>query len=324
MLKPIVYITITTPKGDQSLEFDFVNEVQLVRSRKNLTATCTIKFPRKLMVLNGDINVLLKRGSRVVVKMGYGKELITEFIGYIAKVGAKMPIEISCEDEMWHLKQNTNSKAWKNTTLKEVIKYVYHGPAIVTDSNLGGFVIKKQSTAQVFELLKSKHGVRCYFNSEGVLIAEVIRNVKVVKNGNVGLNRVKYDFNVNVIDNDLEYVINDNIRIKVNGISKLPTGKIIEFSVGDEDGKVIPLNFRNISKEELEENVKKEFEHQRKNGYTKSFKTFGAPYVEPGYVAIMEDQKYKERSGDYLIEAVTVTFGTAGFRRQITLEKRLA
>lgn len=317
MLNPICNITFTDEQGVNYLEFPFVNNIEIEKSRKNLTTTCKIVLPRKLKVLNGDINTILKRGSKVQVKLGYDPELRTEFTGYIARLGAKTPLEIFCEDEMWHLKQNTFTKAYKKVKLKELISYVYKGAVRVADLELGGFVIKDQSTAQVLDALK-KFGLQCYFDTDGVLVADFSGSTAKKPT------EVLYDFHQNIIDDDLEYRRKEDIRIRVRGISKLPTGKKIEVYYGDTDGDIHTLNYINLDKEALQKIIKKEIEKLKQDGFKNGFQTFGLPYAEPGNIAILNDPDYPEKNGSYLIEAVTTTFGIEGFRRKIMLERKLA
>jgi hypothetical protein len=317
MDNPVINIVITDPENTKFVEFNFANEVEIQRSRKILTSTCKIKFPRNMILLKGDINTIMKRGSRVVVKLGYGDQLRTEFTGYIARVSAKIPFEISCEDEMWALKQNSFSKAWKQVKLIDVITYVYPGKTRVAELSLGSFVIKKQSTAKTLESLK-KYPLQCYFDTEGVLVADFASSTKTEPI------RVGYDFNQNMIENSLEYVTTEDLRIKVHGISKLPNGKTIEIQVGDADGEERTLNYFDMNEKDLKKTVQEEFSQLKQNGYKNSFKTFGIPYAEPGYIAVMFDAEYPERNGSYLIEAVTTSCGVGGFRRQITLERKLA
>jgi len=317
MLNPTVKIVFTDLITSKSLEFDFANEIEIKKSRSVLTNTCTIKFPRKMVVLDGDINTILKRGSRVTVMLGYGTDMHLEFTGYIARIGAKMPLEISCEDEMWKLKQNSFSKAWKKVSLEEVVKYVYPGEARIKDIDLGSFVIKKQSTALVFDKLKG-YGVQCFFDSEGVLVAEFTSAARKEPN------RVNYDFNKNVIENNLEFVTPDDLKVMVKGISKLPDGKKIEEEFGDKDGAIRSMNHVNMDRKALKEVVEEDYKKLKKGGYKKNFKTFGIPYAEPGDIAIMHDKKYPERQGSYLIGEVHISSGTSGYRRDITLETKLA
>lgn len=315
MFNLISHITFTN--GDQYLEFPFVNTVEIEKSRKNLTSTCKITMPRKIKVLNGDINEFFKRGTKVVVKLGYEPDLITEFTGYIARVGAKVPVEIHCEDEMWNLKQNSITKSYKKVSLKQLIGDIYTGPTRLADLNLGGFVIKDQSTAQVLEALK-KFAMQAFFDTDGVLVVDFAGSTKN------RVDEVRYDFNTNIIDNDLEYTRKDDIRIRCKGISKLPTGKKIEFYWGDKDGDLRTLNYVNLDQKDLEKIVKKEIDKLKKDGFKNGFTTFGAPYCEPGYAAILTDAEYPERNGSYLVEAVTTSFGVDGFRRKVMLERKLA
>lgn len=273
MLRPVLSITFKD-HDDYYLEIDSVNSVEIERSRKNLTTTCKISLPRKLKVFNSkdgvyvDINTFIKRGTRVEVKLGYHPIFKNEFTGYVARVNAKIPFDIFCEDEMWNLKQNTFTKAWAKVGLKELIAFVYPGKARLADLQLGGFVIKDQSTAQVLDALK-KFGLQCYFDIDGVLVADFagatnLRPVEVV-----------YDFHKNIIDNDLEYTRKEDIRIRCKGISKLPTGKKLEFFYGDKDGDLRTLNYINLDQEDLEKIVKKEIDKLKQDGFKNGFTTFG-------------------------------------------------
>jgi len=317
MLKPNVLISFTDPTGKTIVDFDFVHNCVIEKSRKTLTNKCTITLPRKIKAINGDINEFFKSGSKVEVKFGYGDELRTEFTGYVSKRGAKIPIDIYCEDEMWKLKQNSFTRSWKKVKLKELVSYIYPGTARVADLELGGFTIKSQSTAQVLDALK-KFSLQCYFDSDGVLVVDFA--------GSLTGKRIEvvYDFNMNVIDTNLDYNRKEDIRIRVKGISKQPNGKNFEVFFGDQDGDERTLNFVNIDKTQLTKIVQKELDKLKQDGYRNDFETFGLPYAEPGYVAIMIDSEYPERDGSYLIESVVTSNGVNGFRRKITLERKVA
>jgi len=59
------------------------------------------------------------------------------------------------------------------------------------------------------------------------------------------------------------------------------------------------------------------------DGYEGKIKTFGIPYCEPGYRAILEDKKYPGRNGNYLIESVEITYGMTGYRRIVGIGAKL-
>ena len=51
------------------------------------------------------------------------------------------------------------------------------------------------------------------------------------------------------------------------------------------------------------------------NGYSGKITAFLQPFAEHGYKAVLEDDRFPERSGNYMIESVQVQFGTQGARR---------
>lgn len=303
----------------KTIEFDFVNEVEINKSRKNLTNTCTIKLPRKIKILEGgNINDVFKRGAKVTVQLGYEPEYRTEFVGYISKIDAQIPFTVFCEDEMWNLKQNNISKAFPaGTSLKQLIQGIYPGKSRTADLTIGAFNIKHQTTAQVLESLK-KFRLRSYFESDGALVVDFASSLKA------GKNEVIYDFSQNVIDNGLVFSSRDDVKIRVKGISKQHDGTVYEFFAGDVDGDMRTLNYVYLSRKDLEKIVTEELNQLKQDGLKNDITTFGKPYIEPGDVAILIDSEYSERNGSYLVDEVVTTFGVGGFRRKITIERKLA
>jgi len=311
------HIAITDPTGTNFIEFNFVNEVEIDRSRRKLTTTATVKVARKLKILNGDINDIIKRGSKIIVQLGYDDNYTEEFTGYVTGLGAKIPLEIKCEDSMWTLKQNSFSKAWKNVKVAEIIDYIYKGAAQVVDLKIGGLIVKQQSTAQILDDLK-KFGLQCYFD-EGILIVDFAGAVH-----NKG-KEVNFDFVKNVVANDnLEYKLKDDARIKVRATSKLATGKKIELVLGDNDGEEHTLHYVNMDKDQLQKIATAELDKLKYNGFKGSFKAFGLPTIKPGDIAVLNDPDYPEHNGAYLVEAVKTTYGMDGYRHEITPERKVA
>lgn len=316
-------IKITDADGLLYLDFDFVNEIEIAKSRKTLTDTAKVTIARKLSVFRNDTNgvpvdikQIIKEGSKIEISLGYDGDLRTEFTGYIARVGAKVPLVIECEDQMWQLKQNSFTKAWKKVSLSEVISFIYDGPVKVANIELGGLVIKQQSTAQVLEALK-KFGMQSYFEN-GILIVDFAGSFTGIRT------EVFYDFQKNIIDNDLVYARKEDIKIKVRAVSKFHNGKKVELVVGDPTGEEHTLHYVNVDKKDLEKIVKAEIDKLKYNGYKNGFTSFGLPYSEPGNIAVLSDPEYPEHDGAYLIEAVNTTFGMNGFRRKVSLERKLA
>lgn len=135
MLLPQRKITFTRKNGD-IIEYDYVCEIDILRSYQVLTDTAKIVIPRKLVYDSGEpltqanrsllntetisypapnntvetdyvvgADAIFARGDKVKIELGYYPNLVKRFEGYISKVSTTLPIEIHCEDNMWLLKQ---------------------------------------------------------------------------------------------------------------------------------------------------------------------------------------------------------------------------
>ena len=122
------------PNRSESFLFNYVNEVEINSSWKNLSDTAKIKLPRKTYfetqnnqttTWGGDststttqlyanqqsgLPPVLARGDKVTIWLGYwskeqGQSLPIAFEGYITGINPKIPLEIDCEDSMFILNQ---------------------------------------------------------------------------------------------------------------------------------------------------------------------------------------------------------------------------
>jgi hypothetical protein len=136
MLRLLSEITITQqpstdyPSRNKVFILNFCNDIEINSTWQNLTDTCKIIIPKKVLVVDDKGNKvnwfgqntigsnatppLILRGDKILVKLGYNYstptnpeviELNTEFDGYVSEVNPKMPITLMCEDKMWILKQ---------------------------------------------------------------------------------------------------------------------------------------------------------------------------------------------------------------------------
>ena len=319
-------ISIVEPTGQFFVENIPFIEVVINKSRKTLTNTAKFTLPRNIGALEAgkrvDINSMLQRGSQVKMQIGYDGNLLTEFTGYLSSLGADMPVEVFCQDEMWKLKQNSFTKNWgKATKIADIVGDIYTGKAAVVDLSIGGLLVVKQSTAQILEGLK-KFGLQCYFapdvDGNNTLYVDFAGAIHPVNK------EVIYGIYQNVIKTELTYKRKEDSLIQVVGVSKLPNGKKIQITVGDNGGEIHTLHYSNMDADQLQKVVNAEIDKLKYNGYKGTFTTWGVPYIEPGYSAYMQDDLYPERDGIYLVETVKTTFGIKGFRREIELERKLA
>lgn len=134
MLLPQRKITFTrVPEGD-IIEYTYVADLTIEKSRANLTDTAKIVIPRKLTYKSGEplspsnqslqdnisypangdteqqtyvvgADAIFKRGDKVKIELGFYPNLVNRFEGYISHVSSSLPIEIKCENKMWLMKQ---------------------------------------------------------------------------------------------------------------------------------------------------------------------------------------------------------------------------
>jgi hypothetical protein len=320
MLKVTREIIITHPITGDNITM-VTPTVEINSSRTSLTDTAKIKAPRRMQLFheNGkpaDITEVLQRGSKVEIYVGYNDQNTKRFTGYVTGIDARVPLTITCQDEMWKLKQNSFTASFtKNTKVDDIVKMVYTGERKVVDLTIGGWVIKRQNTAQVLEGLK-KFGLQCYF-MDGVLMVDFAGAL------HGGRKEVFFDFNQNVVSVDLEYKRKDDARIKVRGVSQQTDGTKIEIVAGDNDGEEHTLNYTGLTKPNLQMIVNAEINMLKQDGFTGEFTAFGWPIVNPGDIAVLTDPDYPEHDGSYLVEGVTVT-DDRGLRQKIKLERKLA
>jgi len=315
-------ITITDPTGTNYLQFPFVAEVKIKKSRRTLTNTAKITLPRNIMVLNGDINTIIQRGAAVVIQLGYDGNLVTRFTGFVSNVNAQIPLTIDCQDSMWTLKQNSFTNTWPaGTPVSAIISYIYKGLAVVADLTIGGYVVVKQSTAQILDDLK-RFGLQCYFSTD--VFDNNTLYVDFAGAVHSSGQDVEYNFYQNIIENKLDYKLATDARIQVVATSKLANGQKIEIAVGDAGGEIHTLHYSNLTIDQLRLIATAEINKLKYTGYKGSFTTFGVPIIEPGDTAVLNDPLYPEHNGSYLTESVEITFGTGGYRHEPELERQLA
>lgn len=315
--------------------FTFVNEIEIENNFENLTDKCKITIPRNIK-LNGKDLVIgedseFKVGDKVIIKIGYDGTNKTAFIGYITKISINLPLVFECEDSMWLLKKNTIGKKlnYTNTNFKTILKDII--PSNIKTSNpvdvkLGDLSIAKTETsATVLQYLRKKFFIYSYFIDETLYFfvgAEFRPD-----------NRVDhiFKFEENIIDNDLEYQKEGDVKIRVKATSNYVDSKgktkhksvyyPSEFAEGSVKN---PQYAGDLSEDDLKKKAEEYYKSFSYEGYTGTFTTFGAPYVKATDGVQLQSDKLPERNnGKYLVRSVTRTFGVNGYRQKIELGNRI-
>lgn len=306
-------------KGDRAWSFDFVNAVEITRDTEKLTTEAKITMPKKVKWDKAD-KIPVKRGDSVKISLGYDDNLQTAFVGYVRDVGFKTPIVITCEDEMFKLKQMpTKKKAYRSVSLETLLKDqgIGYRLNIMGEQALGAYRVTADTVAALLGKL-SEQGFRSFFRYEddtpvlycGVLFERDTRPAQVFKTG------------LNIIsDQSLQQQKAENMRLRVKAVSLMPDNKKIKVEVGDADGEHRTLHTYNKTESELKAWAEQEIKRLKRDGLTGSFTTFGHTLVDClDAIGIVIDGV---KSGVYQVKKNVVKYGDSGYRQEITLGLRV-
>lgn len=296
--------------------FDFVHQITFESSWNNLTDQGSIKLPSKLKFDRGNLKTEIKKGAQIVIKSGYKGNLNDVFTGYVTRVIPSVPVEIMFENEMWKLKQMQVNDTAKNETIKSFLTRNIQGYEIdCYDITLPKFIAFKITAAQLLDQLKQDFGFAVFFRGKRLVVGKQYDAEKYK------IHRI--ELNYNVVQDSLEYVSKEDVKVKVTGISNMADGSKHEVEIGDPDGESRSLNFYNIPKADLKKLVEKEAEKFMFDGYRGSITIFGLPFVQHGDLVELENKEQSDKTGRYWVDAIEpYEHGLMGVRQTIKLGMR--
>lgn len=313
-------LRLTTDTVIGAYRFKGFVSAEIESTYERLTDTCSLTFPRRVewkgKAIASGAAPLLKVGDKVKVMGGYDGVNEVIFEGYIAKpIHANVPVTIDCQDAMWLLKRSTVTKSYREVRLAKLLADIMPSdvPFDAPDVSLGQFRIVRATAAQILDELRKTYALHSWIRG-GKLIVSPFTNIPT------GQRERRFRFNHNVIQNNLEYVREEDVRLKVKGISMLPNNKKIEFEAGDPDGEQRTMHFYNLELAALEVAVKSAIEQLRYTGYRGGFTTFLQPTMRHGDLVVLVDPVYPEREGRYRIKKVTTRIGPDGGRQEIEID----
>lgn len=305
--------------GERSWNIGFVSEVEIVRDTEKLTAEAKITLPKK-MKWNGSAEIPVHRGDSVRIYLGYNDKMQLAFVGYVRDVGFKTPVVITCEDDMFKLKQMpAQKKAYRSVTIETLLKDqgITYRLNVMGEQSLGAYRVTADTVAALLGKL-SEQGIRSFFryeNGEPVLYCGVLfdRDSTPSQVFRSGLNIIS--------DESLQQQKAENIRLRVKAVSLMPNNKKIKIEVGDADGEHRTLHTYNKTERELKAWAEQEVKRLKRDGLTGSFTTFGASLVDPlDAIGIIIDGT---KMGVYQVKKNVIKYGDSGFRQEITLGLRV-
>lgn len=318
-----------------SFNFSFCTGIEIVSSWENLTDTARISIPKKIRVkkdgfyvdaITSGPDAMWRRGDPVSISLGYDDVNAQVFSGVITRIIPRLPLEFECEDKMFVLKQTTVDKfSASGVTLKSLLTAIMPEsiPFETENIKLGKFVIEKATIAEVLNYLKKKFGIQSYFNL-GVLYVGFAYRVTSFKDI-VATDLKEFEFQKNIIDESgLEYMRDDDVRLKVTAINILPDNTRKSITVGDTLGEERTMFFYDVTDAELTKLATEALEKLKYEGFAGSFVTFLQPTVKHGDAIKMIDPLIPDRNGVYLVRKVVTRFGLDGGRQEITLDRKIS
>lgn len=303
--------------------FTRVSSVKIESSAKVLEDTATITLPTTArLVREGEFisevetAKAFKVGDEVVINLGYDGDLKEEFRGFVAKIKPGQPLEIECIDAVWLLRRKNCKASFKATTLKKLLEFILRDTGIGLEGEIPGiefktYYLKNVTAASAIQELKDRYGLTLYMSGTKLRVGLTSFTDKVV---------VRYGLGENVIENDLEWVNEDDTRVRVKAVHVMKNNSRTEKEYGDADGELRTVYFYDLAMgSDLEKMALAEAAKYKFTGYEGGLTTFLLPRAQVGNVARISDKQFGERSGDYLIDKVTTTYGTKGARRKIEL-----
>lgn len=318
MLKLSVRIEIT---GEKKWVFEKITACEIVRDSDALTTTCKLTLPRKVK-WQGETSNPIRRGDKISVWLGYDDNLQLAFSGYVLRKGFKAPIEIFCEDEMFMLKQTPCAKkSYKNVDIQTLLKdqNLPYDIKVLGEQNIGQYRANFETVAELLAHLK-ENNIRTFFRIEDnkpVLYCGVLFD-----HGNEM--RQVFATGINIIsDNSLDEQKAEDVKIKLKVVSLQPDNKkMIKVEVGDADGEKRTLHCYGKTEAEAKAWGEQELERLKRDGLTGSFQAFG--HVLLDVLDVIGIKIDGERKGKYQVAKNTITYGSSGFRQDITLGARAA
>lgn len=305
--------------GARSWSLDFVTAVEITRDTEKLTTEAKITLPNKIK-WDGAAETLVRRGDSVRISLGYDNDLQLAFVGYVRDVGFKTHIVITCEDDMFLLKQiPAVKKSYRSVNLETLLRDqgISYRLNIMGEQSLGAYRVTADTIAALLGKL-SQQGVRSFFryeNGEPVLYCGVLfeRDSTPSQVFRSGLNIIS--------DRNLIQQKAENMRLRVKAVSLMPDNKKIKVEVGDHDGELRTLHTYNKTETELKAWALQEIKRLKRDGLSGSFTTFGASLVDClDAVGLIIDGK---KAGVYQVKKNVIKYGTSGYRQVIDLGLRV-
>lgn len=317
--EPKARITIGT--AAKNVVFEAVNKIVIEESIKELGNKATLTLPRNYADMAGkSMFDYIKPADPVLIEIAVNGVYATEFTGFVDQLSKDAPLVINVDDELYPLKRNNHIKAWKKTTLKEVLTFIAPGYTIdCPDINLGTYQISRKSSYSVLLEIAQSHTLYVRIRN-GVLVCNFPYNLRTDIEH-------KYIMGDNVKKSNLKYHRTEDVKIRVKAISNLKNGKKLTYEIGtqDENTSLRTLNFIGLTQEELQVQADALYKTLCFDGLSGTIIGFANPKVHAGDTIAYENSFDPQSNARYLTEKMVLTYDPfgAGVQRECTLSFKI-
>lgn len=292
------------------------HELRVQSSFRTLTDTATITLARNVKYFNKNkVREVFRAGDPVQIYMGYVRDYISEFEGYVSTVGDDIPVTIQLQDEMWKLKQMPVHISLPNVKLNEFIELICPGYEVEADTfSIGSVRFVHSTVSQVLEQLQQQYGLYSYMQGKKLVVGKYYA-------ANSDLPPVPIHLEDDVATNNLVFRHAEDLRIEIRAVSTLSNGEKIEVTVGDAGGEVRQLTYYNITdRSSLEKLAEADYEKYKVDHFSGSISIYGRPVLRHGMKVDLISRLYPERNGIYYVDATDAgIYSNAQYRRTLTL-----
>ncbi|MEI7487048.1 MAG: hypothetical protein WCJ72_06490 [Chryseobacterium sp.] len=298
-------------------QFYVAESIHIENSTEKISDTAKVTLPREFkQVRQDDQNTSLagerlldfiKVGDKIKIELGYDGDLQSEFEGYITKVGAEIPIELECEDEMYQLKKmKPVNKLFKNVALKEVVQFLAPGYNVNCkyEVKTGKIAFDNVTPYNALLDLKNKGYPFRFFFRDKTLMVHMNIDPDIQQQHQFNLNR-----NVRK-GGDLKYETKEDRKFWIKAVSKqVGTSKEVTYEFGDKGESERKLDCPSgLNKNELKIWAENYYKKLNYDGYGGGFDSWCYPRTKAGDSANLTDPNYpnKHRDGVYYINEVTI------------------
>jgi len=273
-----------------------------------------------------EVESQLKRGDKVVIRLGYDEKLETEFEGYLTSISTDAnAITLECEDGIYLYRKGLEDREMKNISVKDILTHVNREISASLQQPLSlscdvelsypRFIIRNMTGYDVLKKIQREAGSNISMKENTLHVHPPLTQEA---------EKLTYDFAVNIESADLKYVSEEGVKFQLVYQARGENGEVIEARAGSGGGEREVRSFAGVqTTKSLQELVDSGFKKIVYTGYEGSFNTWLIPFCDAGYQATLKDRDHEYREGSYYVLSVETTFSNAGGVRKITIGEKI-